>query len=239
MGALPAASAPDGAARIVWTHLPGVAALRTERLVHRFFFDHAMQVASSAVGFVNPEFSTAPPEVRPDSAPATPPAPAAPTAQAPGAPANSFANLPAPQFRELPAQLPVHGEAVTEEFPALAVLEATRRDLHGDWLVQHGTGGRCTEPALGITTWEKSGFSPGRLAGTGTWNRSGEGSVMSTLPRLCPTQHSAPRPLPQDASAGAPDGALSLCGHVRAVKCLFLAEMALCLARPRMMLLQF
>ena len=151
MGALPAASAPDGAARIVWTHLPGVAALRTERLVHRFFFDHAMQVASSAVGFVNPEFPTAPPEVRPDSAPATPPAPAAPTAQAPGAPANSFANLPAPQFRELPARLPVHGEAVPLG-PSTRPLRVEAFGALDTGVVQHG--GTPARPLVGLPTAE-------------------------------------------------------------------------------------
>ena len=131
--------------------MPGVAALRTERLVHRFFFDHAMQVASSAVGFVNPEFSTAPPELRPDSAPATRAAPAAPTAQAPGAPANSFANLPAPEFRELPAQLPVHGEAVPLG-PSTRPLRVEAFGALDTGVVQHG--GTPARPLVGLPTAE-------------------------------------------------------------------------------------
>src|SRR5262249_33583908 len=39
--------------------------------------------------------------------------------------------------------------------------------------------GRGTEPARGMGTLEKSGFPPGRTAGSGTWRLSGALPVMS------------------------------------------------------------
>src|SRR5262245_38887879 len=45
------------------------------------------------------------------------------------------------------------------------------------------TGGCGTDPALGMATFEKSGSSPGRTSGSGTWSRSV--SYAGIVPTLC------------------------------------------------------
>src|SRR5688572_24369767 len=47
------------------------------------------------------------------------------------------------------------------------------------------TGGRGTEPALGMETFEKSGSSPGRTSGSGTNSDSGGSSGMGVSWRRC------------------------------------------------------